>query len=692
MKNSLLLILLFVNFFFSHTVYSQKQGQERVDSLLLELTKTSEDSNKVKQLNSLSSSLYSINLENADKYANQAILLAQKISYKKGEAAGLNNKGYIAFYNGKYKDALSLHEEALKISKQINDKKTIAVSLNYLGIVYRDQGDYSKAMNYYFQALKFQEELKNKPGIASALLNIGVVYSDQDNFKQAIIYQEKALLIFKETNDIAQIANTLTRIGNIYWSQKNYKLAQEKYSKALELFQQIKHNRGIAVVLNNIAGVYTDQNKYKLALDYYFKALEIRTEIGDKNGIAILLGNIGSVYTELNELETALEYYDKSIKQSIAIGYKETIKDNYLNISKTYEKKGNYKKAYEFHTLYSQAKDSLINDESNTLIAEMAAKYDTEKKEAEIKFLNSEKEKESEIRAIENRKKNTIIVSIILGLLIVIVFSIYVLRLLKNSREQKLIIEEHQKEIIDSITYAKRIQLAILPSDEQIKKTFPTSFVLYKPKAIVAGDFYWMEQIGETIFIAAADSTGHGVPGAMVSVVCSNALNRAVNEFNLIDTGNILDKTRELVLETFAKSGEEIKDGMDISLLSINKTTKQICWSGANNPLWYILNSELKEIKPDKQSIGKTDNPKLFTTHNLEFKSGTVFYLITDGYADQFGGEKGKKYKYKPLQEKLLSINNSPLDTQKEILEQDFNQWKGNLEQIDDVTIIGIKI
>ncbi len=225
---------------------------------------------------------------------------------------------------------------------------------------------------------------------------------------------------------------------------------------------------------------------------------------------------------------------------------------------------------------------------------------------------------------------------------------------------------------------------------------------MYKPKDIVAGDFYWLHTIqlenenhqisNSIILIAAADSTGHGVPGAMVSVVCSNALNRAVNEFNLIDTGKILDKTRELVLETFSKSDEEIKDGMDISLLSINKQTGKICWSGANNPLWYIQNNKLIEIKPDKQSIGKTDDEKPFTTHVIELNKGDVFYLMTDGYADQFGGEKGKKYKHKQLQENLLMANNLSLEDQKEKLTFSFEDWKNNLEQVDDVTIIGIRV
>lgn len=253
-------------------------------------------------------------------------------------------------------------------------------------------------------------------------------------------------------------------------------------------------------------------------------------------------------------------------------------------------------------------------------------------------------------------------------------------------------LQEKNKEITDSITYAKRIQDAILPPISFMKEKFPNSFVLFKPKDIVAGDFYWMEEIGDMIFIAAADCTGHGVPGAMVSVVCSNAMNRAVKEFGLTETGKILDKVTDLVVETFEKSASDVKDGMDISILSINKITKQIQWSGANNPLWYFENKELKEITADKQPIGKSDLRKPFTTHIIECKPETSFYLFTDGFADQFGGPKGKKFKYKQFQETLSALLDTDPENQQKSLDIAFENWKGNLEQVDDVCIIGIRI
>ncbi len=294
--------------------------------------------------------------------------------------------------------------------------------------------------------------------------------------------------------------------------------------------------------------------------------------------------------------------------------------------------------------------------------------------------------------------------------------------------EQKKIIQEKNKDIVDSIQYAKRLQDALLPSVTEITTHLPNTFIYYQPKDIVAGDFYWFETVSlqsaknskqqlpteklssaDLLFIAAADSTGHGVPGAMVSVVCSGALTRSVKEFNIIEPGKILDKTRELVLETFSKHSSEVKDGMDISLLCIDQQNKKVYWSGANNPLWYLNTSivypagvqkpeaekttiKLSEIKATKQPVGKTEQPKPFTTHEIEYKQGSIFYLFTDGYADQFGGAKGKKFKYKQLSEVLLANSTETANVQKERLYNLFEEWKGKHEQVDDVCIIGIKL
>lgn len=254
------------------------------------------------------------------------------------------------------------------------------------------------------------------------------------------------------------------------------------------------------------------------------------------------------------------------------------------------------------------------------------------------------------------------------------------------------IIEEKNKDITDSIRYAKHLQNGILPSQDFINDHIPNNFVLYKPKDIVAGDFYFSEQVDNFLFVAVADCTGHGVPGAMVSVVCCNALTRSVKEFKVTDTGQILDKTRELVIETFAKSNSGIADGMDISLLCIDKQNKMVFWSGANNPLWYIQGNDFKQIKANKQPIGKCDNQVPFTTHQIEYTDNTIFYLFTDELADQFGGPNGKKFKYKQFAELLSSIHDRPLQEQADTINRTFETWKTSLDQVDDICVVGLKL
>lgn len=258
--------------------------------------------------------------------------------------------------------------------------------------------------------------------------------------------------------------------------------------------------------------------------------------------------------------------------------------------------------------------------------------------------------------------------------------------------EQHEVLEEQHREITDSINYAKRIQDAILPPLKLVRGYMPDSFILYQPKDIVAGDFYWMEGINNLIIFAAADCTGHGVPGAMVSVVCHNAMNRAVREFMLVEPHEILDKTRDIVVETFEKSNEDVRDGMDIALCTINTETNKLSFAGANNGLYFIRNGELSQFKPDKQPIGKFDKAKPFTKHTMDLEKGDVIYTFSDGYADQFGGPKGKKFMYKPFRELLLSIHKKPMDEQHDLLLNAFEDWKGKMEQIDDVCVIGVRI
>ncbi|MCB0476657.1 MAG: SpoIIE family protein phosphatase, partial [Crocinitomicaceae bacterium] len=391
----------------------------------------------------------------------------------------------------------------------------------------------------------------------------------------------------------------------------------------------------------------------------------------------------------------------------------------------------------EYFELYITSKDSLEKEENQKEVIRQEYKYEYEKQALQdsIKNAEAQKIKDAELAAekaegkrleIQNKQQQQQKYFLFGGLALALVFGGFIFNRFRVTRKQKGIIEEQKEkvdeayeelgeknqEILDSINYAKRIQSAILPPQKLVKSYLEQSFILYKPKDIVAGDFYWMEVLSksseqeqELILLAACDCTGHGVPGAMVSVVCNNGLNRAVREYGLTDPGKILDKTREIVIQEFEKSEEEVKDGMDIAVVSLEQeqegegslaqnSCSKLKYSGAHNPLWIIRKGaeEVEEIKADKQPIGRFSNPVPFTTHEISLNSGDTIYIFSDGFADQFGGEKGKKFKAANFKNLLLSVQKESMDKQRELIDQAFEEWKGNLEQLDDVCVIGVRV
>ena len=381
---------------------------------------------------------------------------------------------------------------------------------------------------------------------------------------------------------------------------------------------------------------------------------------------------------------------------SIQVGPREDYR-NKTFLAKAFLNVGRYKESAEIYSWLIEANDSIAK-ETNDMLRDAGVGYANAQIQIEQKRAKQIQNHQNEIAYKEAQMKKIIIAAFAVGSIVLAIFLFIIYKRFRNSQEQKAIIEEQKKEveqqkneIVDSIQYAKRIQKAILPPDQIVDQYLPKSFIFYLPKDIVAGDFYWMHKSENSLHFAAADCTGHGVPGAMVSVVCNNGLNRSVREHKLTKPSDILDKTREIVIQEFEKSEEEVKDGMDICLISIQGN--RIQYAGAHNALWIIRKGaeEIEEIRADKQPIGKYHEPKPFTNHEVEMGSGDRVYLFTDGFADQFGGEKGKKYKAKNFKQFLLSIQESSISQQNEIIKSEFHQWKGSLEQLDDVCVIGIE-
>ena len=646
-------------------------------------------------------------IKKALEYHHKSLKVKEELRDETGIATSLNNIGTIYGNKGDVTKALEYYHKSLKIREKINDKSGIAMSLNNIGTIYDNQGDVTKALEYYHKSLKIREKINDKSGIAIGLNNIGFVYDNQGELSTALEYYQKSLKIKEEMGDKNGIATSFNNIAAIFYKKKDVSKAIEYFQKSLEVREEIGDKKGIAICLNNIGGMYKNQEDISKAIEYFQKSLEVREEIGDKQGIAICLNNIGGIYKNQKELFKALDYANKSLAIAQEIGYPENIRDAAELLSQIYEQQGKNKEALEMYKLHITMRDSIKNEETQKTVLKQQAKYEYEKQKT---IDDKEHEKQLAIEHQSKEKQQILAYATTAGLGFVGIFLIFVFNRLKVTRKQKDIIElahteleVKNKEITDSIQYAKRIQSAILPSEKVVKEYLRDSFILYKPKDIVAGDFYWLETIktgdhhpsnfpqGENLVLfAAADCTGHGVPGAMVSVVCNNGLNRSVREHGLIEPGKILDKTREIVVQEFEKSEEEVKDGMDIALCSLEGNTLK--YAGAHNPLWLIRKGELIENKADKQPIGKFENQQPYTTHTIELQKGDTIYIFSDGYADQFGGEQGKKMKTTNFKKLLLSIQGDSMDKQKELIDKAFENWKGNLEQLDDVCVIGVKI
>lgn len=632
---------------------------------------------------------------------------------------------------GEFDKALEYGNKALIVGNNIintsSNATKILVANNYLADVYNNigiicwnQGNYDKAFEKYFLAIKIREnvialssksnnkELSKtaKKGLAATYNNIGLIFESINNLEKAIENYTLSLKIQEEIMDKVGAANSYNNLGVIYYNKFNYEKALENYQIAKEIYAELNDQQGIASILSNEGIIFKIVKNYDRALENHLLSLKIRGEINDKIGVASSYSNLGSLFLDQNKIVEAKKYFIKSNEVSKEIGSKLGISSTYFELSKCDSALGNWKESLDNYKLYKLYCDSIFNEEGLRKSIEVETRFKTEKQEAQIKLLEKDKEKQAVASAAENKQQKAILLFILVVLLLVIVFSVFmsnrfrVTQKQKKQIEEQKIITEHQKnlveeknkEITDSIHYAKRIQAAILPRDSSVKEHLRDSFIIYKPKDIVAGDFYWMEHNAGTVLFAAADCTGHGVPGAMVSVVCNNAMNRSVREYGLINPGDILNKTREIVIQEFEKSEDEVKDGMDIALCSLEGNILK--YAGANNPLWIIRKgaTEIEEIKADKQPIGKYIDQQPFTTHSIEIQKGDSIYIFSDGYTDQFGGEKGKKFKAANFKKLLLSIQNETIEKQKILINDAFENWKGELEQLDDVCIIGIKI
>jgi len=637
--------------------------------------------------------------------------------------------GVIHRAQGRYAEALEAYQKALTIFERIGNQKGMATSYKNIGGIHRAQGRYAEALESYQKALAIQERIGDQQGIADSYNNIGVIHKTQGRYAEALESYQKALTIYEHIGNQEGRATSYNNIGTIHAEQGRYAEALKAYQKALAIYERINNPWGIAACYNNIGNVHGAQGRYAEALEAYQKALAIAQALQ-------LHDLLDDIYLHLAQTDSALAASGLShlwksayLHHRLYAAYKDSVRNEesirkqaQLESQYEYEKKIALLKAQQekeraltqsqlqrqkternalltilavvLLALSTLAYFQILLRRKNRLIQEQA--QELELKNAELQSINqalTESNKIIQAQAEELIAKNAELTTLNAELEATNkALSESYLTIQKQAKE----LARKNEEILDSIHYAKRIQQAILPSHEKWLRLLPNSFLIYQPKDIVAGDFYWLEETDHYIFLAVADATGHGVPGAFVSLVCANALNQALQQEGLNSPAAILTRAKTIVTQVLTQEGTHLRDGMDIALIRLEKNTPaRLTYAGANRPLWIISHQkELIEIPPTRQPVSFTDTEKPFEEHQIDLSSRlpAMLYAFTDGFIDQIGGPKGRKLMSKGLREILLEISHKPCPEQEDHLQKFFTAWKGEWPQLDDVTLIGVRL
>ncbi len=677
----------------------------------------------------------------------------KELNDTKGVANALNNIGSTYNKMELYDSALWAYSSCVELMETIQDTGYLITGHNNIAGIYQKMGEMNKSIESWQRSIRLAETNQDSASLGTAYNGMAWVYNVNGKYDMAIVNYERAIDLFEKTGNTMSLVQAQNALASTFTNDG-------QNDKAIELFEIVKEFvtkrnilPGIASVGNNLGSLEFNRSNYPKALDYYLEAIPVYRKLNEKSGLAVALDGAALSYVKLAKPKQAIVLFQEAETVVSSTGAMNRLKAIYKHLGEAYYSVGEYKLASDYIIKHIDLRDSLLVDEQKKEIEELSAKFESEKKELEIANLTKgnqllEKDKalkdsklaeqaskiEAEAEANKRKDQQLLGIGILLFLalgLALLAFKGYrdkrqanqIISEQKNEVEtqrdlaqrQKEIVEEKNKEITDSINYAQRLQQAILPNPGFIKMHLPDSFVLFKPKDIVAGDFYWIEELNGKVYFAAADCTGHGVPGAMVSVVCSNALNKSLMELGKHKPNEILESTRQLVVETFSKSGEDVKDGMDISLAVWDKSTNELSWAGANNPLWILrekkpertfqMNNEryklvanenedveLLEVKADKQPVGKDDRNAPFTTQSLQLYKGDLIYLFSDGFQDQFGGDKGKKFKASNMRKLFFNNFGKSMDDQCKSIESAFINWMANFEQLDDVCIVAVRV
>lgn len=636
------------------------------------------------------------NMDSAIYYHQESIKLIQEIRWKKGEVIASRSLGIIYAQQANYKKAIEFMSRSVNIAREIKDNQRIAEGTMNIGNVYLCLGDYTKALQYYYSALHINEELNNKKAISVIYNNIGNVLMSGNKATQALEYYKKGIAIQEELGDKEVLGHLYSNLAEIYLVQNDVNNALDYNFKALEVRKAIDNKQGMIISFGSIGSVCLKQKKFKEALNYQFKSMELAEKFGFKRECGEAYDAIGKIYEETGNYASALIYYEKELVQGKVLDFRELEREAYFNFASVYRKLKQFDKAFDCIEKYHGIKDTLLNRENLKQIAELNTRYETEQKENEILLLTKDKQLNSKIIKQQQLVRWALIGGILL--LFVSVFSIF--RRYRYKQKANRILEMQNQEIekknqfiTDSIDYAKTIQEAVLPAPDLVKSVFPENFILYKPKSIVSGDFYWITTPANKLICAIADCTGHGVPGAFMSLLGHSILENSIKTAETIVPSDILNQLNSEIIKRLAqdKTIKTTKHGMDIALISIDQTTHLMEYAGAHNSIYIIRDHKMEVLKADKLTIGYVEDVQ-FTNQTFQLRKGDMIYLFTDGYADQIGGPERKKLYSHRFRDILFSISTLHVEEQQKKLQEILSEWMaGKYEQTDDILIMGIK-
>lgn len=647
------------------------------------------------------------------QYHDRGLKISIKNSDRHGEILSLQGIGHIYLDLGILDSSFHSYQKALEISYQIDDKKLISSSLNFIGRYFYNRGNFDRSLEFHRQSLEIENDLTHKIGIGYSLNFIGECYHKMKLYNFANESYTKSLKIREEIGNVKGVAECYNNLGSLYFAQNDNLTALDYHHKSLKIKKEIGFIKGEAISLYHLGDIYLSLEDYHKALNYYNSSTEKLKFINSQKRIGVVLCKLGNCLYKMEKYQKAIQMYKESEKILDRLGYLNELLKPIEGLYLLYKNIETFPKALEYHEKFISIKDSLdkidgIEKEKQRLIHE---KYLLKIQSDSIVNADNIKIQHEKV-AVKNAENDKLHQQkfFLFGVLsISFVFGAFLFnRFRVTNRQKKLIekqhfqleenhskLEEVHNDITDSIVYAKRIQDATFTSISYIYEILPQSFIYYNPKDVVSGDYYWAHKDDEYVFFTVADCTGHGVPGAFMSMLGNSFLNEMIIENKIKDTNLIMDGVSnkvKLALDQKGRKGES-RDGMDMVLCRLNKKTNELMYTGAKNSLLLIRDGEVIEFKGDKRPVGfYLGQNILFTAGMLTLQQNDTLYLFSDGYSDQFGGDKNKKYKVANFKRFLLSIQDENMDTQHGLIGKEFDQWKGDLDQIDDVCVMGVRV